>query len=201
LGIVHGTHIVNSVREPRLPRLVEAYSFDLSGTLLERRLADRKDLFLEVDRRLLGVENTLKMRHPVCGPGVIPFIGFGPVEGPNQESQLPRFFRACEPCRSPALDPPETGSDSFAMEISNYRVNQALASIISNPVIAEIDIPKNFGDVGSDGFRAVVQSPENGRHHHLEIRARRWSPDERPLAAIYNPIEPRDCPNATFHRF
>ena len=52
MGIETDAHIVNTAREPRLPRLVEAYSFDLFDTLLGRHFARPTDLFLEVERRL-----------------------------------------------------------------------------------------------------------------------------------------------------
>ena len=56
LGISLDAHIVNPDRDPRLPRLVEAYSFDLFGTLLGRHFAVYKDLVLEVERRLKATD-------------------------------------------------------------------------------------------------------------------------------------------------
>lgn len=146
-------------------------------------------LTLPIYRRWLGMENTLEQRHPVCGPGVIPLTGFGPVEGPNSEFQLPRFVWAYGPDCSLEINLPETGRHSLAMEIKNYHGDQALTFFIADQVIAEIDIPPNLGDLGSDGFRAIVSLPEEGRHHHLQIRSKHWSPDERPLAVVITRIE------------
>ena len=144
-------------------------------------------------RRWLGTQNTFERQHPICGPGVVPLTGFSSVEGPNREFQLPRFVWAYGPGCSLELNLPETGRHSLAMEIKNHHSDQALAFIIAGQVIAEIDIPSNFGDIGSAGFRAIVQLPEDGRHHHLQIRPRHWSPDERPLAVIFTRIELGDC--------
>jgi hypothetical protein len=142
-------------------------------------------------RRFLGVENTLERRHPICGPGVIPLVGFGPVEGPNQEFQLPRFVWAYGPGCSLELNLPESGRHLLAMEIKNYHGDQGLEFIFGDEVIAEIEVPPNLDDIGSEGFRAQIPLPQESGCHRLKVRPRHWSPDERPLAVIFKRIELR----------
>jgi len=142
-------------------------------------------------RRWLGVENTLVRQHPICGPGVIPLAGFGPVEGPNQEFQLPRFVWAYGPGCSLELDLPETGRHLLAMEIKNYQGNQGLEFIFGDEVIADIEVPPNLGEIGSEVFQAEIRLPERNGCLCLKIRPRHWSSDERPLAVIFTRIELR----------
>jgi hypothetical protein len=142
-------------------------------------------------RRWLGVENTEERRHPICGPGVIPLSGFGPVEGPNQEFQLPRFVWAYGPCFSLELDLPKNGRNLLAMEIKNYHGDQVLEFIFGDEVIADIEVPPNLGEIGSEGFQAEIQMLERTGCHRLRIRPRHWSSDERPLAVIFTRIELR----------
>jgi predicted HAD superfamily hydrolase len=140
-------------------------------------------------RRWLGVGNALERQHPVCGPGVTPATGFGPVEGPNREFQLARFFWAYGPECTLELDLPAFGRKSLAIDIKNYHGDQALKFIFGGNMIANIDIPVNLNDVDSDGYRAVIQLPDESGRHRLQLRPRHWSPDERPLAVIFNRIE------------
>ncbi|MEZ5276211.1 MAG: hypothetical protein R3F07_07525 [Opitutaceae bacterium] len=145
-------------------------------------------------RRRVGIVNSMEEKHPVCGPGVRPLAGFGPVEGPTPQFHLPRFFWAYGPECLLEIETPDHGPHRLTLEIKNYHGNQVLEFLVADRTIDSIEVPQNFGEQPIEPFQAEVSLPFPPGKHRLAIRSRCWATDDRPLAVIFSRIEciPRD---------